>query len=591
MVPAIDGQEGQCVMGATRREMVNAPTNSWSTTHHDLGAIAIVLALHLALIIPITWTSSPNCDELGHLASGIYHWQAGKFDAYRVNPPLFRLWCTIPIVLCQPEIAWRTAPHNEVNRSEWCLSAQLLNATSPAELRLYLVAARLMALPIVMLGGVSSYLWAHDRYGEQAGLATLILWSFSPNVLSWGATLCPDIGGAAIGICASYTFSRWLINNDWGLTITCGTLQGLSVLTKFTWILLILTTPLLLGCAVALSQHRRLAKCLQGTLLIATSLTVVNLGYGFERTGTTLGEFDFQSKLFRCLHGQVLSCSGSVSAHDLRVPLPQNFVVGIDQQRSDFEEGKSSYLLGQWSHSGWYKYYLICAALKVPLGLWMLLICASLARVLVGQRKRLRLVNTLALWVPLACIAVVVSSQNGFSRHFRYIFPCLPFVFIIAGQAARVLEHASSFRFVGVTSLLWFAASSVSTWPLCHSYFNELAGGPRDGYRFLLDSNIDWGEDVLHAETWLERHPNANPVYRGFVTDDFAAHRRRRWKQEPATISPGWYLVSIHRVMDPADRFSIMRRFRPVDRIAHSTLVYHLKADEIWQCTSECDNP
>lgn len=569
--------------------MLKATTDSSSTTHHDLAAIAIVLTLHLALIVPIAWTSSPNCDELGHLASGIYHWQTGKFDAYRVNPPLFRLWCTIPIAICQPKIEWRTPPQSAVHRSEWCLSAQLLSATSPAELRLYLVAARLMALPLVMLGGVSCYLWAHYRYGEQAGLASLILWSFSPNVLSWGATLCPDIGGAAIGICASYTFSRWLMNDDCGLTITCGALQGLSVLTKFTWILMFVTTPLLVGCAVAFSKHRRLAKCLQGTLLIATSLIVINLGYGFEGSGASLSEFDFQSKLFRRIHDGLRSASSSVSDYDLQVPLPQNFVVGIDQQRSEFEQGKSSYLCGHWSETGWYAYYLVCSTLKVPLGLWMLLIC-SLSGVL-GGRRQLQLVNTLALWIPLACIATVVSSQNGFSRHFRYIFPCLPFVFIIAGQAARVLGRGSVFRFVGLTSLLWFAGSSVSTWPLCHSYFNELAGGPDEGYRFLLDSNIDWGEDVLRAEAWLERHPGADPVYRGFVTDDFAADRNTRWKQEPATLLPGWYLVSIHRVMDPADRFSIMRRFRPVDRIGHSTLVYHLKADKIGSMTSKCEYP
>ncbi len=550
------------------------------TARHDSAAIAIVLTLHLALIIPIAWISSPNCDELAHLASGIYHWQVGKFDAYRVNPPLYRMWCTIPIALCDPQLVWQIAPHEKPFRSEWCLSAELLRATSPADLRFYLIAARLMGLPIVMVGGISSYLWAHSRYGSQAAIATLILWSFSPNVLSWGATLCPDVAATAIGILASLTLCRWLASNDWTTTVGCGILQGLCILTKLTWILLLFTTPLLIGSAVLWSGRGRRTRTGQGVVLILIGLLVVNLGYGFERALTPLSQFEFQSRLFQTMRDRVCESSKIRSVQNVPIPLPANLIIGLDQQRHDFEQGKSSYLLGKWSSRGWYQYYLVCAALKIPLGLWLMLISIPVMRRF-GCDKRQPITDHLALWVPMICLAIMVSSQNGFSRHFRYIFPCLPFVFIIAGQAARVDPRVNAFRFVGVTSLVWFAFSSVSSWPLCHSYFNELAGGPRQGYRFLLDSNVDWGEDVLRAEKWLARNPMSNPVYRGFVTDEFAAHRNKRWRREPDALLPGWYLVSIHRVMDPNDRFSIMRQFRPVDRIAFSTFVYHLSTDDV----------
>jgi hypothetical protein len=38
----------------------------------------------------------------------------------------------------------------------------------------------------------------------------------------------------------------------------------------------------------------------------------------------------------------------------LPVPLPSNFIQGIDTQRLDFERGLPSYLRGEWSDHGWY---------------------------------------------------------------------------------------------------------------------------------------------------------------------------------------------------------------------------------------------
>ncbi len=58
------------------------------------------------------------------------------------------------------------------------------------------------------------------------------------------------------------------------------------------------------------------------------------------------------------------------------VPLPRNYVLGIDLQKSDFENQDMSYLRGQWRVGGWWYYYLYAMAIKVPLGTWVLLLLA-----------------------------------------------------------------------------------------------------------------------------------------------------------------------------------------------------------------------
>ena len=116
-------------------------------------AAAVTLLVHSVLVIGIAWRSSPNTDEPAHLASGIYHWQNGRFDAFRVNPPFVRMWCTAPL-------AWfATVPQltppltDDGSRLEWQLDDMLCSSWSYSELRRYLFAARLFVLPLAIAGG------------------------------------------------------------------------------------------------------------------------------------------------------------------------------------------------------------------------------------------------------------------------------------------------------------------------------------------------------------------------------------------------------------------------------------------------------
>ena len=50
--------------------------------------LALLFAIHLAMLAWNAYWNSPVCDEVGHLTAGIYKWKYAKFDLYRVNPPL-----------------------------------------------------------------------------------------------------------------------------------------------------------------------------------------------------------------------------------------------------------------------------------------------------------------------------------------------------------------------------------------------------------------------------------------------------------------------------------------------------------------------
>jgi len=45
-----------------------------------------------------------------------------------------------------------------------------------------------------------------------------------------------------------------------------------------------------------------------------------------------------------------------------------------------------------------------------------------------------------------------------------------------------------------------------SIYPHYFAFFNELVGGPKNGHRVLLDSNLDWGQDLRGLKRWMDHN-------------------------------------------------------------------------------------
>ena len=147
--------------------------------------------------------------------------------------------------------------------------------------------------------------------------------------------------------------------------------------------------------------------------------------------------------------------------------------------------------------------------------------------------------------------------------------------------------------------MLWFA-------PHWMSYFNEAAGGPLNGHKWLVDSNIDWGQDILMLKWWQDKHPEATDLqaalFTGFDPKDIGLKFRLPApfiKGELQTLSrdglrgpqPGWYAISVCQLKGHS--FSVpegngewtwsdghftyfLDNFEPVDRIGYSIYIYHV---------------
>jgi len=523
------------------------------------------------------------------MVAGISHWRFGRFDLYKVNPPLLRLVATAPVAAMSPAEDWRAYSSLPADRSERGVRDDFLRVNSGRVFWLHTI-ARWSVIPFAWIGLSTCFTWARRLYGTASGLTAASLWCFSPTVLGHAQLITPDAAAASLGVLAGYCFWCWLQAPSTTTCIQAGLALGLAEATKTSWISLYAVCPAIwivdrwLRLSPGASSpchditHGRVSLVhLCGILCLG--IGVVNVVYAFEGSFCRLDGFNFQS---RALGGDETGELGSRRFQGtlfgkLPVPFPKNYVYGIDLQRSDSEQGLWSYLYGVSQKGGWYHYYLYAFLVKVPVG--TILLAASAALLSIGQGG-LQWRQELALLLPPLALLLLVSAHPGVNVGLRYALPAFPFLFVWASKVVpAVAGHWAAARLVAVL-LVWSISSGLATYPHSLSYFNELAGGPRKGATHLLDSNIDWGQDLLFVKEWLSRHHEVETPYLAYYVDyidpQVAGIRYRPLPE--AFPAPGWYIVSVNKLYDRAVAYEYLHHLEPIDRIGYSMYVYFIPA-------------
>jgi 4-amino-4-deoxy-L-arabinose transferase-like glycosyltransferase len=568
-------------------------TDNGRRPSRSLGwAIAgVVLSVHAALLLCSIRQNFLTIDEPYHVMAGISYWQTGEFSEYRVNPPLTKMLTALPVMAALPWTSYRELPHHIT--SHW------------RQISL----SRLPGILWSICGALVIFFWGRDLYGEAAGYFGMALWCFDPNILAHASLATPDVPATVVGVAATYAFWKYLKAPSWRKAWLVGILLGLAELTKFTLLILYAIWPALyiLRFPGRANRPSPAVLTLQGILILWLSLCVINLGYMFRGTGLFLSDYVLQSRALADTNHWIRHWVG-----DLPVPLPSDYVNGIAEQRGHFEVGQPSYLGGQWRDSGgWWYYYLYASVVKIPLGTLGLLAWA-LVLSLTGTSGRGSWRDEAVVWLPAAIILMFVSSQTGFSKHFRYALPILPFVIVGTSRVGSFIQRRSRWAVVAIALLCWTVGSSLAITPHWLSYFNELAGGPENGHSYLIDSNIDWGQDVFALKQWVDEHPEARPL-RGVLFQmvdlaplglEFKAPPPGPTRP-PAELSPedaarlgprpGWFILSVSylrgklgtfagdddtQITINHDSYRYFLEFNPVARVGYSVYIYHITPAE-----------
>jgi hypothetical protein len=565
-----------------------------------------LLLVHAALLLYSARWQFPGRNEVAHLPAGISHWEPGVFSIYKVNPPLWRMLAILPVLPLDPDIRSLALPNDPRERNEWRISRRFASDNAGVYWKMVQL-ARIAGISWSLLGAFLVYYWSKQLFGTAAGFVGLSLWCFDPNILASGAMLTPDMPLTVAAFGATYLFWKCLRRPNFEAAVLCGFALGIAQLTKFTALVLYFVWPVLwLGHTVfAAFAGRRpsrgalFAALGHGLLLFAISIGVINAGYALDGSFSQLKDYQFTSKFLRSnpenndsygnrFENPFLGC--------LPVPLPIQYIQGIDLQRLDFENPQKSYLAGEIRDRGWWYYYLYAFMVKVPVGT-IALVVWSVALTLFHRSCGTSWFNELTLWLPPLAIFALVSSQTGFNHHFRYVLPIFPFLFVACSRVGIYIQTRNGLLAVPVIILVaWSAVSSLLVFPHSLSYFNEPSGGPDQGSKHLIDSNIDWGQDLWFLKDWVDNNPEARPfslAYYNFIDYKRIAHidfplppadPPRDSKGDNAAHlrsvgpHPGYFAVDVHNlILGP---YTYFQRFTPIAKAGYSIFIYHLSAEE-----------
>ena len=581
--------------------------------------LTVVVLLHIFLIGFCAMRNGFAWTEVGLLPTGIADWQYGDFNSFRVNPPLVRDFATFPVaMLIDPEISYLGDSSNPRDRMEWDLARAMIKDYGQSSYR-WLSMARLMCLTFALIGILVAVRWAGRIYGSAAAFGVLLIWATSPSLIGYGSLISGDAQAACMSLLLLYVFRNWLEKPSWIDSAILGFVAGLTILTKSSMLVLVALLPVLWLVISTIErllasrsitkadQNRKQLSIARGTahwLMIAVVvLLLVNLAYGFEGSFQRLGEYEFISKaLAGAEQWEPFDWSGNrfrgTLVGSLPVPLPADFVVGLDLQKWDFDRERWSYLFGQWHNSGWWWYYLFGTVVKTRIAV-MLLAIIAIGSFFLSPRLKGIWKDELILASAGALLLFLVSSQTGLNRHLRYLLPAIPCAIIWSGRAFMFYQTRSRLM-KGLVSICvaWMVTSSLWIYPHSISYFNESLGGPMNADRVFNASNLDWGQDLRYLERWQNEDRKArkplwvksylhpiNPRHVGINCQSSklpSMSYRHYVSKGDNSFPPGWYAVDRETRLRRSGDYLYLNELEPAAYAGYGFVIYHI-TEEISQ--------
>jgi hypothetical protein len=443
-------------------------------------------------------------DEGFHLLAGYCYLKTGDYTLNREHPPLSKLLCALPLLALNP-----TLP---VNDPVW-KSGNLLQVV---DLFLYenrvgadrmLLAARLVTIAVTLLLGLAMALWARHRFGEPAALAALSLFAFDPNLIAHGRYVTSDLMAAAGVFLSVITWARWVETKRWRDLALAGLVLGLALTTKFSVAFLPLPLAALYWFRRWQEGRGRLSLLHFAAGVVLASVLAVGV------IAAVYGPATIQS-----LHGPKLGhvvnwstrLGSTLGWVGKRLGLPAHpYILGFTDVAAHNEGGHETYLMGAVSKKGWWYYFPVVFALKTPAAtLGLLAIAAGVALLALARAgpRRWSLRRIPFEWVVITLPALVyfaIAMASQINLGVRHILPIYPFLFVALGAAA--MKTKWSRRALPVL-LLALAIESAAIYPHYLSFFNLFAGGPANGPKYLVDSNVDWGQDIKHLKIYIDRN-------------------------------------------------------------------------------------
>lgn len=602
--------------------------------HERVFVFTVLLIMGCLMAFSVS-KDSLTTDEGLYLPTGYYYLTEQKANIGYEHPPLVRDIAAIPLLFLSLRPASSLIDPQSLQNLEnavWTFGNRFIYEQSETADKILWYGRISMVLLTLVLG---YFLFASTKnlFGTTAAALALLLYAFSPFFLAHGRYVTTDVASAFGCLATIYFFQRYLRKPNWTNTIVAGLVLGFSLLVKFPLLTLI---PFLIFMNVLWfwgQSHKKISarwkfSMARFGLLFSIAIGVIYFVYAFHIWNYPKAEHiaDIE-RTFQLTRGHAqsrLSWISNLAQYDVLRPL-LHYVYGLSWQFS--RTGAFGYFMGEGSFTSWISYYPFGYFAKNPIGLHLLVLLAlyfafeRLRQNINGEltcRERFKKIIGENFWVIISLtwiayylfILIFVNKGNTGSR---YLMPILPFIFILVGKSvgeklstAIAASSIKSKTVLIVSCVLLFQIVSVlRLHPSYLTYFNELVGGPEKGPEYLVDTDVDWGQDKRRLAIWAKEKnitqlQIANGiVYAGadglnqqefsFSSSDFQYYLGEMYKPYLAgTPVKGWLAVPA-RIMkwgqtQPADKqgwysqsYGWLQSYEPVEKLGYSIWIYHFK--------------
>jgi len=468
------------------------------------ASLLLILCVELALTAR---RESQTWDEGCHIFAGYNYWKSANFGDNPEHPPLVKLLVALPLL----PMTLKAPPHPGVfsKEEDFLTSVQFVYSNDADAI---LCRARMAAALLTLFLGLLVFLAAREMFGDVPAVIALTLLAFEPNLLAHGALATTDVGMACFLLAVVYAFYRYAKRPSIArLGATC-VAAGLALATKHSAILIFPILLVLAVCELARGQDDAQSGGVRGRRSLRFALALATIGvvsvailwafYGFHyepKAGMDANArfTEYVGRLKNPIQKKMILTAGRWHL------LPEPYLYGLADVGIT-AEFSHTYLLGSVYPHGRWQYFPIAFSIKTTLGLMILLTLFPLAL----ARSKVEHWRELIFLIVPAAIYFGVAMASSMNIGIRHILPVYPFLIILASWVAwRLMQRQPRWSYVIVLLLVWNIVSSLRTFPVYLAYSNELWGGPSQTYRYLSDSNVDWGQQLKAAKKYLDaRH-------------------------------------------------------------------------------------
>ena len=568
-------------------------------------------------------------DELAHIPAGYSYLTRQDYRLNPEHPPLAKDIAALPLLFLNLLPTGRQVNFPDDSQSwlqekeapawwvQFDLGKEFLYRSGPPggeasnDPRQIIFWSRLPMIFLLLALGAFLFFWARKLLGPGWALLTLALFAFSPSFLAHGRLVTTDVASALGVLVALYCWIEFLKQPTKPNIVKASGALAFALLLKFSTVLLLPFFALITILYALLHPHSHggvktagkyaLLSVLAGIIALAVIIPVYQLhilNYPPERQmRDTIS--DLQPGGVTVYEQAVIWMADPPAGGLLLRPLAQ-FSRGILMaiQRGQF--GNTVFLLGDIKAGGWWYYFPLIFLFKVPLALHVLLLFGFAGLALSIKKKGWEWAkNNFSLFAFGLFIVAYwgIAMTGNLNIGVRHLLPTFPFLYILGLYGVKEFaSRRSTPRFkrnIKIALVLLFVAyigSSLSAFPHYISYYNELAGGIKNGYKVSVDSNYDWGQDFYRLLAFVE----TNQIKKLHL-DYFGGEDPEYWLGEKyERLDPfnpptsGWVAVSVNQLMGGIAKpvagfdqetgyYNWLLQYQPVERAGNSIFIYRLQ--------------